>query len=91
MEKTIGYIFGTLKHTEDAIYEINKSLRRQNGVNRRVGVLALAAVAYLYVVDKRHKEEKETLEHRLEDHEKMIDKLNNDIRRLNTLKGEHQM
>lgn len=84
MEKMIGYIFGSLKHTDDAIQEINKSLRRQNGVNRRLGILTLATVAYLYVAEKRHKEEKEEFEH-------MIDKLNEDVRRLNTAKGEQQM
>lgn len=84
MEKTIGYIFGSLKHTDDAIHEINKSLRRQNGVTRRLGLITLATVAYLYVTEKRHKEEKEMFEH-------MIDKLNEDVRRLNSVKGEQQM
>ena len=84
MEKMIGYIFGSLKNTDEAINEICKCLRRQNRLNRRFVITSAATVAWLYLVDKRLVGEKKELEER-------IDKLSAEIKELKTEKGEQQM
>lgn len=91
MEKMIGYIFGSLKNADDAINEINKSLRRQNRLNSRFAIYSLATIAWLYIVDKRSVGERNELEQRIEKQDKIIDKLNAEIRELKTVKGEHSM
>ena len=91
MEKMIGYIFGSLKNTDEAINEIAKILRRQNRLNKRFAIYSLATTAILYVSEKRHKEEKELFEKKLDAQAQLIGKLNSDIEQLKTLKGEHQM
>ena len=80
----IGYIFGSLKNTDDAINEIAKYLRRQNRLNRRFAVCSLATIAWLYLVDKRLVGEKKELEER-------IDKMSAEIKELKSEKGEHSM
>ena len=84
MEKMIGYIFGSLKNTDDAINEICKYLRHQNKLNKRFAVCSLATMAWLYIVDKRQIGAKKELEER-------IDKLDAEIKELKTMKGEHTM
>ena len=84
MEKMIGYIFGSLKNTEEAINEISKYLRHQNKLNRRFAIYSLATVTWLYLVDKRLVGEKKELEQRLK-------KMEAEIKELKTEKGEQQM
>lgn len=84
MEKMIGYIFGSLKNADDAINEINKYLRQQSKMNKRLVLCSLATVGWLYLVDKRLVGEKIELEQRLE-------KMEDEIKDLKTAKGEHKM
>ena len=84
MENMIGYIFGSLKNTDEAIKDINKHLRRQNGLNKSIVFCSLATVGYLYLVDKRLVGEKNELEERL-------DKMEAEIKELKIEKGEHSM
>lgn len=91
MEKVFGYIFSSLKLNDEMIYEIDRELRHQHKINRRFVVFSLATAAYIYINDKRYKEEKEKLEKKLDYQSRMIDKLNNDILALNNVKGEQQM
>lgn len=81
MEKAMEYIFGNLKLTDDTIHEIVKSLKHQHKVNRKFIFLSLMTMVYIYINDKRYKEEKDKLEHKLDDV----------IQQLKTLKGEHMM
>lgn len=84
MEKMVGYIFGSLKNADDAIKEINKSLKYQNRFNRRFAFCSLATVAWLYLMDMRLVGEKKELEKRL-------NKMEAEIKELKTVKGEQQM
>lgn len=91
MEKMIGYIFGSLKNTDEAIIEINKSLRYQVKINKRFGLYSLATVAWLYFAEKRYAEEKKELKRKLEMQNDDILRLKAEVIGLKKLKGEHKM
>lgn len=87
----VGYIFGTLKTSENAIKIISRDLRRQNKINRRNTLFAIGTVAYLYFTDMQYKKEKEKLEKKLEDQEKLIIRIDAELHARKNKKGEAQM
>lgn len=50
MDEMLGYIFGRLKLSEDALRSINGTLRSQNLLNRRVALFALLVTANIAVM-----------------------------------------
>lgn len=91
MDEMVSYIFGTLKMSENAIKDINKFLKRQGKLNKRFGAFAVATVAWMYVSEKKNKEERELMEDKLNAQTKIIEKMNRDIMSLKIKKGEASM
>lgn len=91
MENMLGYIFGTLKSTETAVKDINKSLRRQNGINRRNVLFATAVTAWICVTEMRREKEREELERTLQAQESRLNMMGAEIRSLKNEKGEAKM
>ncbi|MEG1523868.1 MAG: hypothetical protein RR475_02455 [Clostridia bacterium] len=48
MDKMIGYVFGSLASFENAIKNINKTLKRQTGFNLNVFLFMLLTVAWMF-------------------------------------------
>jgi hypothetical protein len=91
MENMVGYIFGSLKATENTLKDIDKLFKHQNTTNKRFRMFILSMTAWLYVHEFKHKEEKEQLNKKLDIQEKALDKLNDELRALRDLKGEAVM
>lgn len=91
MENMLGYIFGTLKTTETAVKDITASLRRQNGINRRNTMFAVAVTAWICVTEMRREKEREELEEKLQAQEARMNMLGAEIRSLKNEKGEAKM
>lgn len=77
MEKTLGYIFGSLQVSEAAIGGIIKDLKTQNRVNKCVAIALLGHAFCIYCA----------AEHCLEN-KKKIKELEKKIERMEKMKGE---
>lgn len=76
MYEMIGYIFGSLKSSEDSIKNIKRAIRAQRAVNQGIAIFAWSAVAYMLV----------ELHHDQKQNEK-IEKLSQEVKELKRMKG----
>lgn len=57
MPEMISYIFGSLRNSEEAIKNINKTLKAQNKINKTVVAFSLATVTYMVIADIQYREQ----------------------------------
>lgn len=84
MEQVFECIFQSLKSSENAIKDISSILKRQDKINKRIGMFSIAAIAWAYSIEKQRKKDKE-------DFNKEIEKLNCKLTELKYSKGEPKM
>lgn len=77
MDPINNYIFSRLHITEDALRNINKFLKKQGKLNRKLAVLALAVTSFAVVTEVQRKE----LNNK-------IDGLVNELKEMRLAKGE---
>lgn len=71
MDEMIGYIFGRLKVSEDALRKINKVLKVQNQINRRSVLFGALVLANGILVGMHIQEQNEKIKKLSEEIEKM--------------------
>ena len=77
MDEMIGYIFGSLRNSEDAIKLINKALKGQAKLNRQLIGVAVCTTLYMYFN-----------EHESRKSNRKIEALSKEIEELKKMKGE---
>lgn len=77
MENMLAYIFGNLKHSNDAIVEIKKCLKHQYKFNKSTVIFAGFSAMYMIMLNKSRI-----------DQEKKIEELAKEIEELKQTKGE---
>lgn len=77
MYETMGYIFRSLKSSEDSVRCIKRALKAQRAVNQAIALFAWATVAHM--VMELHHDQKQN---------EKIEKLSNEIEELKRMKGK---
>lgn len=77
MDEMIGYIFGSLKSSEDAVKRINKTLCHQAKINQTRTLFTFAVTVYIVAAELHNYERN-----------KKIEELSNEIKELKRMKGE---
>ena len=62
MNEMIGYIFGSLHNSEDAIKHINKALKSQAKLNKYFAIMAIMSTGYMYICDYERKKQNRKIE-----------------------------
>lgn len=76
MCEMIGYIFGSLKSSEDAVRNIRKALKTQKVVNQGIAIFAWSTIAYMLL--ELHYDQQQN---------DKIEKLSNEVKELKRMKG----
>ena len=77
MNEMVGYIFGSLYNSEEAIKQINKALKKQAKLNRHLVTIALVTSMYMYLNEYRYKNQNNK-----------IKALSKEIEELKSMEGE---
>lgn len=62
MDKTLGYIFGSLQLSEAAIAGIVKDLKKQRRLNQLLALLAVLGGVYIYTSESQREKDKVKLD-----------------------------
>lgn len=74
MNEMMSYIFGTLQKNEAALTNVAKALKAQSKFNKNLTIFVLAGTVYVYVSERRRKEQEKKIKQLREELDKLMNK-----------------